>query len=78
MTDTVYRDILGKEVKVGQYVATYIHNSLRIYKVVKLTPKMVRVERNVTTYKRVDSVLRNSSDLVVLDTEEVVMHQLTK
>lgn len=78
MTDTVYRDILGKEVKVGQYVATYIHNSLRIYKVVKLTPKMVRVERDVTTYKKVDSVLRNSSDLVVLNTEEVVMHQLTK
>lgn len=47
-----------------------------------MTPKMVRVTRSRKAYSgkgtREESVLRYGYDLAILDTEEVVLYQLTK
>jgi hypothetical protein len=80
--NNVHRDMLGKELAVGQFVATYLHNGLAVFKVERLTPKMVRVNRSRKAYTghgtRDESVLRHGYDVVILDTEEVVLYQLTK
>jgi len=80
--NNAHRDILGKELAAGQFVATYLHNGLAVFKVERLTPKMVRVNRSRNSYigsgSREESVLRHGYDLVILNTEEVVMYQLTK
>lgn len=75
-------DMLGKELIVGQFVATYLQNSLGIFKVDRLTPKMVRVVRSRKAYSgigvREESFVRYGYDVVILNTEEVVLYQLTK
>jgi len=38
-----HKDILGRDVKEGDYVAFTHHNSLQVGKVTKVTPKQVRV-----------------------------------
>jgi hypothetical protein len=38
-----HRDCLGREVKIDDYVAFSHHNSLHVGKVIKVTPKQVRV-----------------------------------
>jgi hypothetical protein len=80
--DVVHHDILGKPIVVGMHVATYLHNGLAVFKVERLTPKKVRVTRDRKAYTgggtRQESVLRYGYDLVILNTEEVVLYQLTK
>jgi hypothetical protein len=80
--DVVHHDILGKEIAVGMHVATYLHNGLAVFKVERITPKKVRVTRDRKAYTgggiREESVLRYGYDVVILDTEEVVLYQLTK
>ena len=38
-----HKDLLGREVKIDDHVAFTHHNSLHVGKVVKVTPKQVRV-----------------------------------
>ncbi len=81
-TDVVHHDILGKEISIGMYVATYLHNGLAVFKVERITPKMVRVTRDRKAFMgggvRQESVLRHGYDVAILTTEEVVLYQLTK
>lgn len=78
----IHHDILGKEICVGQFVASYNGNGLAVFRVARMTPKMVRITRDRKAYSgsgtRQESVVRYGFDLVILDTEEVVLHQLTK
>lgn len=78
----VHHDILGKEIQVGQFVASYNGNGLAVFRVERMTPKMVRITRDRKIYgsdsTRQESVVRYGFDLVILDTEEVVLYQLTK
>lgn len=39
-----HKDIIGRTINVGDFVSVVISNSLRIAKVVKLNPKMVKVK----------------------------------
>ena len=77
-----HHDILGKEIQVGQFVASYNGNGLAVFRVERMTPKMVRITRDRKSYSsngtRQESVVRYGYDLAILDTEEVVLHQLTK
>ena len=40
-----HRDILGRIINVGDFVAVSVHNDMKIARVTKLNPKMVKVLR---------------------------------
>lgn len=65
-------DKLGRELKVGDYVAVPMSNSLVFRSVVKLTPKMVAVKS--LKGKHVKYVYSN--DLVILPEDEMTLYLL--
>lgn len=75
MSDNIHRDKLGFEIKIGDIVTYPKSNSLYIGKVVKLNPKMIRIER-VPETKYKSSCLMYSMDVIILDPTDVLAHVL--
>lgn len=74
----VHLDKLGREIVLGDCVAVAHHNGLEVAKVVKINPKMVKVELlNVT--KRTwytGEYNKYSNQMVVIDSQDVTMYLL--
>jgi hypothetical protein len=66
-------DRLGRELQVGDYVALPVGNHLRVGRVAKLTPKMVRVEQLVVKSQWSATWLKYADDLVVVEGPGVTM-----
>ncbi len=71
---TVHHDLFGMEITVGSYVVSYGHNSLDMFVVEKLNPKMVGVKRVKSGRK---SVLRYPKDLVIVEDTKAVFKLLS-
>lgn len=73
-----HTDIIGRKLKIGDFVATTISNQLHIAKVIKLNPKMVKVRLlnvNTTTWYNGEHN-RYSVDTVLLDGEYLTLYLL--
>lgn len=74
--ELIHKDIIGRQLKVGDFVSVVIYNKLEVAKVIKLNPKMVRVKiLNVKTnnwYKGEHN--RYSTDMALLDGEYLTMY----
>lgn len=66
----VHRDKLGRELALGDIVATCNHNSLTIARITKFNPKMLNLT-SIEQYAHVN--LKYPVDTVKLDGPEVVM-----
>jgi len=64
-----HKDIIGRTLNVGDFVSVVIYNKLQVAKIIKLTPKMVRVKmlnaHHNFWYNGEHS--RYSSDMALLD-----------
>ena len=68
----VHYDMLGEEIAVGNYAASFDSNSLKLFVIDKLNPKMVTVRRRNTTR----TSLRYPHDLIILKNEQVMLKLL--
>lgn len=67
-----HRDLLGREVKVDDYVGFCHHNSMYVGRVIKITPKQVRVTDLFSTYKKNDiGYLKYTSQCVLVGGPEL-------
>jgi len=66
-----HKDLLGREVKVDDYVGFCHHNSLYVGKVIKITPKQVRVVPLTTNYRQDDGYLKYTSQCVLVGGPEL-------
>ena len=63
-----HEDFFGRIIQIGDIVIAASGHALQCYKVVKLTPKMVRVVKfNPKTSKSKKGMLRYSKELLVVD-----------
>jgi hypothetical protein len=74
MTD--HHDLLGREVKEDDYVAFTHHNSLYVGKVIKITPKQVRVIPMLTNYRSDKGYLKYTSQCCLVGGPELTYHIL--
>ncbi len=70
-----HKDVLGRVVDVGNYVAYSDSNLMKIGKVEKLNAKMIKIG---TGREWRSSVLKYSKDTVKLDGPDLTMYLLTK
>ena len=74
----VHKDKLGREIKLDDCVAVAHHNGMEIAKVVKINPKMVKVEilnaEKRTWYSGEHN--KYGSQMVVIDSSDVTMYIL--
>lgn len=73
---TEHLDLLGREVKVEDYVAFSHHNSLYVGKVIKVTPKQVRVVPMLTKYRQDEGYLKYTSQCCLVGGPELTFHIL--
>ena len=74
-----HRDILGRVLSVGDYVAYPDSNDMRLGKIDKLNPKMVRIYREQGTgYTTTWPVNKYLKDTVKLEGPDLVMYLLKK
>jgi hypothetical protein len=71
-----HRDLLGREVNEGDAVAYTHHNSLYVGKVIKITPKQVRVIPMLTNYRSDTGYLKYTNQCVLIGGPELTMHLL--
>ena len=71
-----HKDLLGREVKEEDYVAFTHHNSLYVGKVIKVTPKQVRVVPIGTNYRSTDGYLKYTSQCCLVGGPELTFHIL--
>lgn len=71
-----HRDLLGREVKEGDAVAYTHHNSLYVGKVIKITPKQVRVINMLSSYRSDTGYLKYTNQCVLIGGPELTMHLL--
>lgn len=71
-----HKDILGREVKEGDYVAFSHHNSLYVGTVEKVTPKQVRVNPITTKYKQESGYLKYTNQCCLVAGPDVTFHIL--
>jgi hypothetical protein len=71
-----HRDLLGREVKEGDSVAYTHHNSLYVGKVIKITPKQVRVINMLSNYRNDTGYLKYTNQCVLIGGPELTMHLL--
>ena len=64
----LHHEIFGRHIEIGSYVLSYDHNSLNMFVVEKLNPKMVGIKK-IKTHRR---VLRYPRDLMVVDSTSAV------
>ena len=71
-----HRDLLGREVNEGDAVAYTHHNSLYVGKVIKITPKQVRVVPMLTNYRSDTGYLKYTNQCVLIGGPELTAHLL--
>lgn len=71
-----HKDLLGREVKIDDHVAFTHHNSLYVGKVIKITPKQVRVVPIGTSYRQDDGYLKYTSQCCLVGGPELTFHIL--
>jgi hypothetical protein len=71
-----HRDLLGREVKEDDAVAFTHHNTLYVGKVIKITPKQVRVIPMLSTYRNDTGYLKYTNQCVLIGGPELTMHLL--
>lgn len=69
-------DLLGREVKIDDHVAFSHHNTLYVGKVIKITPKQVRVVPLFTKYRMDDGYLKYTSQCCLVGGPELTYHIL--
>lgn len=72
----VHKDVLGRDIRIGDCVAVSSYNSLAICKVTNLTPKMVRVHL-INAKRASNGRLKRPEEMVVVPGEDVFVHVLT-
>jgi hypothetical protein len=77
MADPVHIDKLGRQINLGDCVVVPYHNSLMVAKVIKLTPKMVRVKKlsNKQTW-HCGEYNKYPEDLAIVDGADVTAYLL--
>jgi hypothetical protein len=76
MTNALHRDLLGREVKEDDTVAFVHHNAMYVGKVIKVTPKQVRVVPMVTKYRQDTGYLKYTSQCVLVGGPDLTLHLL--
>ena len=71
-----HKDLLGREVKEEDYVAFTHHNMLYVGKVIKITPKQVRVIPIGTTYRADSGYLKYTSQCCLVGGPDLTFHIL--
>jgi hypothetical protein len=71
-----HRDLLGREVKEDDAVAFTHHNTLYVGKVIKITPKQVRVVPMLTNYRSDTGYLKYTNQCVLIGGPELTAHLL--
>lgn len=73
--EIVHRDMLGRKLKVGDFVAYPRRNSQRIGQIIKMNPKMPRVQE-ITNRKYGNEANIYTTDMVLLDGPDVTFYIL--
>jgi len=69
------KDLFEQPLAIGDYVVGGTGHALELYKVLKITPKMVRIARaNAKTDKAKKGKLRYSNELVKVDNQLVTFY----
>lgn len=71
-----HKDLLGREVNEGDAVAYTHHNSLYVGKVIKVTPKQVRVVPLLSNYRSDTGYLKYTSQCVLIGGPDLTAHLL--
>lgn len=71
-----HRDLLGREVAEGDAVAYTHHNSLYVGKVIKITPKQVRVIDMLSKYRNDTGYLKYTNQCVLIGGPDLTAHLL--
>lgn len=66
-----HKDLLGREVKIDDYVGFCHHNSMYVGRVIKITPKQVRVVPLLTKYRQDDGFLKYTNQCVLIGGPEL-------
>jgi hypothetical protein len=66
-----HKDLLGREVKIDDYVGFCHHNSMYVGKVIKITPKQVRVLPVLTQYRHTEGLLKYTNQCVLIGGPEL-------
>lgn len=74
--ETPHRDVLGRPINIGDFVVISYHNGLKVCKVGKSTPKMVRVFP-VNAARASKGYLKYGNETVVVAGEDVFVHVLS-
>jgi hypothetical protein len=69
-----HKDFFGKSIQVGSYAVSYDHQTLDMFMVEKLNPKMVTVRKSNGRH----SVRRYPRDLVMVENTEAIFKILSK
>lgn len=78
--EIIHHDIIGRPIPLNSFVAFSVGSELRLAKVIKITPKMVRVRvvnANVTSWYRGEHT-RYPCDVAVLHEDEYLTMHLLK
>jgi len=71
-------DLFGQPVDIGEYVVGGQGHELAVYRVLKITPKMVRIAKvNAKTDRAKKGALRYSNELVKVDEKLVTFYLMT-
>lgn len=71
-----HRDVLGREVKLEDYVAFSHHNTLYVGRVIKVTPKQVRVVPVDPRWRNSDGMLKYTTQCCLVGGPELTYHIL--
>lgn len=71
-----HKDLLGRDVKEEDYVAFTHHNMLYVGKVIKITPKQVRVVPIGTNYRSDSGYLKYTSQCCLVGGPDLTFHIL--
>jgi len=71
-----HRDLLGREVNLDDAVAYTHHNSLYVGKVIKITPKQVRVVDMLSKYRNDTGYLKYTNQCVLIGGPDLTLHLL--
>ncbi len=69
-------DLLGRVVKIDDHVAFTHHNTLYVGKVIKVTPKQVRVVPLFTKYRQDEGYLKYTAQCCLVGGPELTYHIL--
>ena len=68
----IHYDLLGEEITLGKYAASFNGNSLSLFVIDKINPKMVTLRRRNSQ----KTVLRYPYDVIILENEKVMLKLL--